>query len=753
MTTQQMLETALRHHQAGRLAQAEASYLELLAREPDDAPALHWLAMVKLGLGKSESALEHIERAVALRPQAADIQQARGIILGAVGRLDDAIAAFGTSVELEPSTLGFRNLAVAFIRKGNFADAIHAAQQAIAASPQDSESRMVLGDAFYKNRQFSEAAEAFSNVIAVDSKHSRAYDGLGNCLQELGIFDRSITAHLRAVALSPSPITWSNLGNAYKRSGNSDQAIAAYQSALQLQPDTPDAHNNLGVCLADARQWDRAIAAYRRAISLRPGYAEAHYNLANALGALNQFDQAIEQYRAALELRPDFASASGHLASAYKDVGRVEEAIAASRRAIAGQPENVLFHSNHLFLLRFDPNLEPDQIYQEHRQWNQAHALPLASEIRALANDPSPERRLRIGYVSPDFRMHSVAFFFESLAEFHDPSQVEIFCYSNVAKPDVTTQRLRHAADHWLDITHLSDADVAAQIRKDEIDILVDLAGHTSGTRLLIFARKPAPIQVTYLGYPDTTGLTAIDYRITDAIADPPGKTEQFHSEQLIRLPHAYACYRPPDNAPAVGPLSALSAGHVTFAAFTVLAKLSRPVLQTWAAILSKIPGSRLLFVATGLDDASISDRFRQPFADQNISPDRLTFLGYQLADQYLAMHHRADILLDTFPVNGHTTTCHALWMGLPVITLAGKTCCQRLGASVLHNLNLGNLVADSAEQYVQIAENLSQNLPELAELRTSLRRRMRESDLMDGRQFARDMENIFRTIWKNRRI
>jgi predicted O-linked N-acetylglucosamine transferase (SPINDLY family) len=750
MTSTDAFAAGLQHQHAGRLAEAEASYLQFLAQEPEHSAALHCLALVEFSSGKTEKALEHIQRAVQLQPNSPDIQQAHGIILATLGRLDEALEAFEKSIEIQPTSLAFRNAGIAWVKKGEFDQALRCARNAVALSPRDAEAHLVLGDVLAGQRKFRDAVAEYDAAVKLDPNHALAHDKIGNMLEELGDFPTAIAAHKHSISLRPSPSAWNNLGNACKKSGDVPQAVIAYQNALNLQPNLPDAHNNLGVCLADLQRWSQAIEEYRQAIGQREDYQEAHYNLANALAATNAFSEAIKHYERAIQISPNFSSASAHLASSYKDIGLMEQALAASRAALAGQPGNTLFHSNQLFLLRFVPGLTPKEIFEEHRRWDEKHARPLKSEIRLHPNDPNPQKKLRLGYVSPDFRSHSVSFFLENLLEFHNRDEFEIYCYSNTTRVDSVTDRLRGYCQHWCDITGMSDAAAAERIRADGIDLLIDLAGHTAGVRLLIFARKPAPVQVTYLGYPDTTGLSAIDYRLTDAVADPPGQTDGFNSEQLIRLPHAYASYRPPEEAPPVSPLPALANGFITFACFTIPAKLPDILLKTWAELLAQVPNSKLILVANGMNDDSFASRIRAPFLQKSISPDRLNFLNYQMSDKYLALHREADILLDTFPVNGHTPTCHALWMGLPVVTLAGNTCSQRLGASVLQSANLPKLIANSPEEYIRIASELAADLPALSAMRQSMRQKLRESPLLDGKQAAKDVEAANRKMWQD---
>jgi predicted O-linked N-acetylglucosamine transferase (SPINDLY family) len=400
--------------------------------------------------------------------------------------------------------------------------------------------------------------------------------------------------------------------------------------------------------------------------------------------------------------------------------------------------------------MNYHPGMEASAIAEEHRRWNQVHAEPLRPFILPHTNERSPSRRLRIGYVSPDFRAHSVAYFLEGLLEHHDHSQVEVFCYAEVANPDAVTARMEQLAGHWRRITGMPDAEVAELIRHDGIDILVDLAGHTANRRLLVFARKPAPVQVTWLGYPNTTGLDTIDYRLTDHFADPPGSTEHLHSEQLIRLPQSAWCYRPLENPPPVSAPPVHDTGHITFGCFNAMPKINRPLLELWSGILLAVPGSRLLLKNASLGETSMQHQLWKQLQEMGIGPERVEMVGcVPDLSGHLGMYGRVDIALDTFPYHGTTTTCEALWMGVPVVTLAGKTHVSRVGASLLSNLGHQEWIASIPEEYVKIAVELAKDLPRLTALRSTLRERMQASPLMDAAGFARDIEAAYRKIWR----
>jgi predicted O-linked N-acetylglucosamine transferase (SPINDLY family) len=356
---------------------------------------------------------------------------------------------------------------------------------------------------------------------------------------------------------------------------------------------------------------------------------------------------------------------------------------------------------------------------------------------------------LKIGYVSADFRIHSVARFFETLLANHNRDSVETFCYADIESSDHVSERLASLSDHWCPVRGLTDDELAGKVYADEIDILVDLGGHTANNRLCMFALKPAPIQVSWLGYPDTTGLTSMDYRVTDARADPPGKTDRWYSEDLLRLPNGFLCYRPPRDSESVTPLPVAGRGFITFGSFNALPKVTRKVVSVWASILTSVPNSRLIMKNKSFIDPATRQRYQSLFEEHAIDPDRIDLLGWVSGvNAHMALYGSVDIGLDTFPYNGTTTTCEALWMGVPVLTLQGMTHVERVGASLLSRLDLHDWIAGDPDQYVRKAVEHAQDTRELATLRKNLRDRMRASSLCDGRSFARDMEHAYRSIW-----
>ena len=583
--------------------------------------------------------------------------------------------------------------------------------------------------------------EAFDRAVA--------HKSLGGTLRSRGAVADAEAAYREALRLKPDFVEAHNdLGTLLWDQHRLAEARACHTAALRLRPERADSHNHLGNVLRDEGQIPAAIEAYRQALQLDPHYGAAHCNLANTLADGGWTEEALVEFQRALEIAPGDADVIVNYGTCLQSQGRLDEAIESYRKAVCLDAESPGYHGNLVYALNFHPDFDAETVFAEHRVWAGRHADPLLLGSAPHANDRTPGRRLRVGYVSAHFQHHAVNFFSEPILAAHDHRAIEVFCYSAAvpAESDATTRRLQDYADHWREIAGQSDQQVSETIRADQIDILVDLTGHIGGNRLLVFARKLAPVQVTYIGYQNTTGMLAMDYRLTDAWADPPGATDHLYTEKLVRLPRAFFCYLPPALAPDVSPLPAIANGLVTFGSFNNPAKITPRVLETWAGILSAVPNSRLVLLAR------VTAGFRQhvgrAFERQGVSADRVELVERRPLGEYLQLIECVDIGLDPFPFNGHTTTCDCLWMGVPVVMLAGHSYASRFGGSALVNLGLRDLIAGSREDYVEIASGLAADLDRLKGLRAGLRVRMSDSPLVDAQGFTRNLEVVYRRMW-----
>ncbi|REK10450.1 MAG: tetratricopeptide repeat protein [Planctomycetota bacterium] len=575
-------------------------------------------------------------------------------------------------------------------------------------------------------------------------------NNLGAALDEQGQLEAARACFTQALQLQPSSfLATNNLAHTFRRQSRFDEAIEGYRRALALNPQDAGAHFNLSVCLQQCGHYQEALSELQQVEQLAPGRAQVQANLGYLWSQLRRFEHSAAASRRAIELDPRLGAAYCNLGLVEQSLGQLDEAIGNFRRAVELSPGEAAWHGNLLYALNFHPGYDAETISAEHRAWAARHADPLTAQAAPHSNDRSPERRLRVGYVSPYFRSHAVNAFAEPLLAAHDHAACEVFCYSDVAAAlrDEATERLKGSADHWRETVHLPDAAVSALVREDQIDILVDLSGHIGENRLLAFARRPAPVQVTYLGYQNTTGMQAMDYRLTDAWSDKPGTTDRFYTEELVRLPRAFFCYQPADDAPPVGPLPAESNEYVTFGSFNNYAKVTPEVLDTWAELLARIPQARLVLLAPTSEP--LAERAYAAFAKRGVQPERVEVASRRPYLDYLRLIQRVDIALDTFPFNGHTTTCDALWMGVPVVMLAGSAYASRFGGSALVNLGLDEWIAHNRQQYLDIAQRCAGDLQRLAGLRARMRERMTDSPLLDAPGFARHVETAYRRMWR----
>ena len=572
-------------------------------------------------------------------------------------------------------------------------------------------------------------------------------------------------------------------GLAYHQAGRLAEAERCYRTLLQQNPNDPNALHLLGMVAQAVNEHESAVQLIRRAIAISPGVAMFHNNLGAALRRMGDLPAARESYRRAVQLQPDYPEAWANLgtllrdqtrlvdslaayeqalrrrdlpairaamATTLRDMGRIEEAIEHYRRALAADPTMADQHANLCFTLHASDRVTPQEIFDEHVAWARRHADSLTAWAPPHENDRDPQRRLRIGYVSADLRDHAVAKFLAPLLDHRNRERFEVICYSGVSRPDAVTASIQSRADGWREIASLTDAQLADLIRRDCIDVLVDLAGHTNGTRLLAFARKPSPVQFTYLGYPDSSGMTAMDWRISDAVADPPGMTDRWHTEQIARVDGCFLAYPLPPDLPPLTPPPAMNGGFVTFGSFNNLSKISPATLALWRDVLSAVPASRMLIKASMFEDPATRDLSARRVADAGLPMDRVQLLPpVRGQNTHLETYARIDIALDTFPYNGTTTTCEALAMGVPVISLYGSHHVSRVSLSLLSAAGFPRWATDKPQRFIEIACDLAADVSTLAELRGGMRRRLEASALCDGVRLTRGVEEVYRNAWR----
>jgi predicted O-linked N-acetylglucosamine transferase (SPINDLY family) len=722
----------------------------LIRQDPHDGEALHMLAGVAYGMKNMELARSLVERAISSNRHVAKYHFRLGNILKVRGDLAGAIECYKEALTLRPNFLAARyNLGVVYEESDLAGEAVRELQQVLAERPAIADAHLTLGNAYHRLGDSTAAVKHYKEAIALAPNSPVGYYNLANILTSLGR-DEEAVKHLH-LALSRKPAfaeAHSVLARLLAKKGRLQEALTHRMKVVALLPDSAEAHADLAGTYKALHRQRLAIQHYRRALDLTPGSWWLLMSLGSVLMEQSRVAEAAELFERALELCPDSAELHSHLGGALRAQGRVEEAIALKARAVELSPNNPSLWSSLLLSLNYSSQVNAVEVFEWHKRFDRFHAAPLMPPSPP-AQRHRPQAKIRVGYVSPDFRRHSVAFFIEPVIENHARDRWEITAYYNQAEEDDFTERIREYCDRWRNIFAVSDDDVAAMIRDDRIDILVDLSGHTGNNRLLVFARRAAPVQVTWLGYPNTTGLRAMDYRLTDSVADPPGLTEHLYTEELIRIPGSFCCYSASRGAPEVGELPAFRNRHVTFGSFNNYAKVSGECLAAFTAVLKAVPKSRLALKGPGLGDQAIRDKVQRAFIERGIGADRLDLIGRDRSTvEHLQRYNGIDIALDTFPYNGVTTTCEAAWMGVPVVTLAGDAHASRVGASLMTVLGLSALIARSRDGYVRIAVSLANDLRRVEKLRMGMRERMAASPLMDGATFTRKLERAYEGMW-----
>lgn len=699
---------------AGRPDEAAAACRAVLAARPGHAGAWHRLGLADLQAGRADAGRESLARAAALAPRDAAVHHDLGHALAMLGRFAEAAATWEEAGRIAP------RMASAHANRGT----------ALA----------LLG-------RFADAASAFRAALRADPNHRDAWLGHADSLLRAGQAAEALSALDRArVRVGPDADFDVVRALALRATGDLPAAARLLDEIVASAPENAVAWGALGLARLDRGDDAGAADALARAEALDPALAETPFNLASAERRRDRLGAALAALDRAIERRPGFAAAHLHRGHVLVEQGRPVEADAAFAAVLALHPGHPSAESARLFALNYRDDLAPAAVAAAHREWGRGTAE--AAPARPAVADRDPGRRLRVGYVSADFHTHSVAYFALPLLASHDRGAVEVVGYADVAAGDAMTDRLRAACDHWRPIHGMDDEAVAAMVRDDGIDVLVDLGGHTAHNRLGMFARRPAPLQGTWLGYPNSTGLAAIDFRITDAIADPPGEADLHHVERLVRLPRPFLCYAPSEGA---GAIAAAGGGRpVTFGSFNALAKMSPATVAAWARLVTAVPDARLLLKARGLDDGETATLWRDRFAAAGLDPARLVLLGRVASTAgHLAAYGEVDVALDPFPYNGTTTTMEALSTGVPVVTLEGDRHAGRVGAAILRPLGLDRLVAGDVGAYVDAAVQLARDEDGRRRLAGTLPDLLADSPLCDAAAFANAMEAAYRAEWR----
>lgn len=710
------IEDAVAAHRAGRLTEAERVYQAIVEANPRHFDALHLLGVVWTQQARYDEAVAVISRALKRNPRSFDAHYNLGNALNALGRHKDAAASFRRALELNPKhPLANNNLGVALQDSGRTGDAI----------------------------------AAFRRALAVDANYAEAHFNLARALASQGRYDDAVAGYRRALTLKPDYIdAYINLGAVLEALTDYGEAAECLRRALSLRPDSVEALNNLSIVLRALAQYDESIKCLERALSINPQFAEAHNNLANVLKDARRYDEAVLHYRQAISINADYAEAWSNLGTALGLLNQYEEAIACYRRALAIKPDFPEAHSYLIFTLDFLPGSGFADQQAERARWYEAHASRFASAIEPHANSRDSNRRLKIGYVSADFRRHSAVFAIGPIIRHHDRSNFDVILYSGVKVGDEVTQAFQRQATLWRRIAGLSDDALAEQIRADGIDILIDLSGHTEGNRLLTFARKPAPVQMTGWGHALGTGVRAVDYFLADPVS-VPAEVRPLFAETVIDLP-AIIGYEAPAYAPEISPLPALSGQPLTFGSFNRVSKLTPASLGVWSRLLQAVPKSRLLLKDSQLSDPGERRRITEVLGSYEIDPSRLLLLPGTSHAEHLAAYGQMDIALDPFPTNGGITTAEALWMGVPVVALLGSSVASRASAGILSGLGLKDWIATTEEDYIALAARHAADYGALSVLRGQMRAMMGASPVGNPDAYCRAVEAAYRAAWQS---
>jgi predicted O-linked N-acetylglucosamine transferase (SPINDLY family) len=586
----------------------------------------------------------------------------------------------------------------------------------------------------------AEAEAAYRACLARDPGHAMAWNNFAVLALGAREWEAALDRASRAIALQPGNVNYHcTRAFALNGLGRAEEVVGLCLEWLRTHRDCAPAWFALGEAQVQLGRDDEAVASYRTALELKPDYGAAANNLGNVLSNLNDFDGAIAAFRAALQLMPASAEVHNNLGAALREAGRHDEAITSLRRALELNPHLSKAHSGLILAMLYTAGTTAAALAEEGARWWRRHGAPLWRADRPFPQDRDPDRPLRVGYVSADFREHPVGRHLAPLLREHDRQHFAITVYSGVRGPDGETARLRASEVTWREVRHASDEALAAQIEADAIDLLVDLSLHSADDRLTVFARQPAPVQISFAGYPGETGLESIAWHLTDRVLEP-------ERAGALYLPDSFWCIDPPADSPVVNPLPALSGEPFVFGCLHKFAKVNAPTLDLWGEILRALPAARLVMLCP-LGEAR--ERVTAALSARGVAPERIELVAFLPRPDYLALHGRIDAILDTFPYNGHMTAIDALWMGVPLVSLVGELPVSRGGASILHQVGLGDLVARTPEEYVRIAIALAQDLPRLAALRAALRERVKASPLMDGARFSHGVEAAYRTAWR----
>jgi protein O-GlcNAc transferase len=713
-------------------------------------------------LGKKDETIKTLKAALKIEPDNSQINDylnnvlsgedssvdplQQGITFHNSGRMDEAIHWYNEALKKDPkNAVALSNMGCAQHSIGNIDAAVISLKKAITNQPHFAEAYNNLGNSLQEQGNIDEAIESYQEAISIKTDFAEAYSNLGNVLQKQSRLDEAVACYQKSILIKPDQASsYSNIGSALQKQGKLDEAVGNFQKAIAYRPDYAEAFCNLGDTLHEQEKLDKAVASYQKAIALNPGYAEAYNNLGITLKEQVKLDEAIASYHKAIAINPSYVEAHSNLGVSFQEHGKFNEAVASYQKAITIKPDHKEAYSNFLFLISYYSLYSNSETLKYHQFWDKVNGKLGREKSFSHTNDKVADKKLKVAYLSPDFKQHPVSNFMRGIIQYHNRDNVQVYCYSNVAAPDSITEEFQKYADIWRESLDLSDFDLAQQIYNDEIDILIDLSGHTNENRLKVFTYKPAPIQTTYLGYCTTTGLQAMDYWLTDPLLTPENTPEE-SVETVVHLPSCWVCYKPNINPP-ISMSDRGSDKGVVFGSFNHLSKISSAVAMVWSQILFSMPAAKLMLKTKQLISLDEQERISQVFAKFGIERERLIL--QKDSSSYLEDYGLVDIVLDPFPRTGGATTADALWMGVPVITLAGQRMIERQGVSLLSAVGKKEWIAESVDEYISKAVELAKNGIRDSEQRLSLHNRVVNSPLCDYNNFVNGLEAAYRKMW-----
>lgn len=737
-------DAILKLFEAGCHEEAIERALRMTERRPDDAFGWKVLGLAHKLLGQDARALGPFLRAAQLAPNEAETQYNVALVLQALGQPDEAETRYLEALRIDPVHADSRlNLGALYHAANRFNEAETILREALRIRPDDARAQASLGGVLLALGRLDEAETCCRDALAASPCNAAALDTLGIVAQQRGCLDEAEARFREALICNPNfAPAHRNLGRTYYLQGRLAEAEARLRAALKLHPEDAAAHAALGDALRRGKRLGEAEMAYRRALDLHSGDIETENSLGLTLNDAGRAGDALVQFRKVLQARPESIGTMSNAAQALLSLGRIDEAVATLREALHLRPNHATLYSNFLYALTLS-NRDEQAVFAEHARYGERFAAPRL----AHGNSPEPERVLNVGFVSADLHNHAVASFLAPvLPHLSAHPGLDLHAYSNSNIMDDTTRGLRPHFAQWRTVHELDDDALAEIIRADGIDILIDLSGHTAGNRLPMFARKPAPVQVSWLGYPNTTGLAAIDYYLCDRRLLPPGLGAAYFTEKLVRL-YTNASFEPYAQAPEVNALPAKANGYMTFGSFNRANKINRDTVTLWSRLLRAVPDARMLL--GGILESDFNDTFAAWFAAEGIAPTRIEFHGRSGMDAYLSLHHRVDLCLDTFPYNGGTTTHHALWMGVPTLTLAGRAARDRVGMAILSQVGMQAFAATDIDDFVARGVYWAAHPDELAALRASLRERVHNTPTRQPESVAAGLALAFRGMWR----